>query len=529
MKFLKDLIKHYKNDIPSGIVVFFVALPLCLAIAQVSTGRPDLVFSGIIAGIIGGVVIGFLSGSSLGVSGPAAGLVVIVFSGIQELSPGGDTLAGFRAMLLATFIAGIIQLIAGYLKAGIIGNYFPSSVIKGMLAAIGITIILKEIPHILGYDKDFMGDESFEQKDGHNTFTEIYYAIKYYSPAALVISVVSIIMLVVSDMKPLKNLKVFKFVPAAFFVVIAGVIINLLMPADIRLNGEHLVSLPVANTASDFFSFFTLPDFSSWTNPAVYKIAFTIAIIASIETLLSLEATDKLDPLKRKSSGNRELKAQGVGNMISGLIGGLPITQVIVRSSANINSGGKTRFASVVHGLVLLLSAIFIPYFINFIPLATLAAILVLVGYKLAKVSLFKSMYKMGWDQFIPFIVTVAAILSTDLLKGIMIGMIPAFFYIFRSAYRHAYESFREDKEKGELIRLELSDQVTFLNKGVILQALNEVPENSNLLIDGSRSKFIDPDVLELLHEFEKHGSKPRRIEVKLKNIPEPENTVGAH
>lgn len=529
MKYLKGLFKHYKSDIPAGLVVYFVALPLCLAIAQVSTGNTDLIFSGIIAGIIGGLVVGFLSGSALGVSGPAAGLVVIVLGGIQELTVNGDAIGGFRTFLLALVIAGIIQVIAGFLKAGIIGNYFPSAVIKGMLAAIGITIILKELPHLLGYDKDFMGDESFSQADGHNTFTEIYYAVKFHSKGAVIISIAALAILVATDFTKLKNFVLFKYIPAAFFVVISGVIINIFLGPELQLSGEHLVQLPVAKTTSDFFSFFYFPDFTAWQNPAVYKIAFTIAIIASIETLLSLEATDKLDPERRVSPGNRELKAQGVGNMLSGLIGGLPVTQVIVRSSANINSGGKTRLATIVHGMVLLLSAIFIPYYINYIPLASLAAVLVLVGYKLAKISLFKSMYKLGWDQFIPFVVTIIAILATDLLTGILIGMLPAFFFIFKSAYLNAYKSFKEDHDIGKVLRLELSDQVTFLNKGVIIRALNEIPDNSNLVIDGSRSKFIDTDVLEVLHEFKNHRSKSKFIEVELLNIPELPESLSSH
>ncbi|MEZ4805041.1 MAG: SulP family inorganic anion transporter [Bacteroidia bacterium] len=419
MSRIKNLFKNYKSDIPAGIVVYFVALPLCLAIAQVSTGQPELIFSGIIAGIIGGIIVGFLSGSALGVSGPAAGLVVIVFDGINELSVDGDPFSGFRILLLAIVFAGFIQLIAGFLKAGVIGHYFPSSVIKGMLAAIGITIILKELPHALGYDKDFMGDEAFMQLDGQNTFTEIYYAVIYNSPGAILISIVSLILLIVLERPLFKKMTIFKYVPGALFVVIIGVLINLSLGSSWQLSGEHLVQLPVAQNLGDFLSFFRTPDFSAWQNPLVYKVAITIAIIASIETLLCLEAADKLDPQKRISSGNRELKAQGVGNIISGLIGGIPVTQVIVRSSANVNSGAKSNLSTIVHGFVLLLSAIFIPKFINYIPLACLAAILVLVGYKLAKVSLFKSMYQLGWDQFIPFTVTVIAIMATDLLKGI--------------------------------------------------------------------------------------------------------------
>lgn len=521
MKAVRELFKNYKNDLPAGLVVYFVALPLCLAIAQVSTGRSDLVFSGIIAGMVGGIIVGSLSGSALGVSGPAAGLVVIVFDGIQTMSTGGDPLTGFRSLLLATMLAGIIQFVLGLLKAGIIGAYFPSSVIKGMLAAIGITILLKEIPHAMGYDKDFMGDEAFAQPDGHNTFTELYYAVKYHSVTAVIISVFSVFMLLVFDRPFFKKFALFRFLPGALFVVLAGILINLLVPESIRLQGEHLVQLPVASSAFEFVSFFTLPDFSAFTNPDVYKYAIILAVIASIESLLSLEATDKLDPLKRNSSGNRELKAQGVGNMVSGLIGGLPVTQVIVRSSANINSGGKSRLSTIFHGIILLLSAIFIPALINYIPLASLASILILVGYKLAKVSLFRNMYKLGWDQFIPFAVTVLAILLTDLLKGILIGMAFAFFYILRASFRQAYRTFTEDHDDTEVIRLELSEQVTFLNKGVIIKTLGEIPDNSKLILDGSRIKYIDHDVLEVIGEFCQYGAALRNIEVVTVNLPE--------
>lgn len=537
MKVGKSFFKEFRSDIPAGIVVYFVALPLCLAIAQVSTGHSELLFSGIIAGVIGGLVIGLLSGSQLGVSGPAAGLVVIVSDGLNQLSilPDGssDYMYGFKALLLAIFIAGIIQILAGYLKAGIIGNYFPSAVIKGMLAAIGITIILKELPHALGYDKDFMGDESFEQMDGHNTFTEIYYALKYNSVAAIIISAVSIALLVILDMKFFKKMQLFKFVPSALFVVLAGVFINIAFGNGGTigsLSGEHLVQLPIAENINQFFSFFTLPDFGQFSNPKVYGIALTIAMVASIETLLSLEATDNLDPYKRTSSGNRELKAQGVGNMISGLIGGLPITQVIVRSSANINSGGKSRLSTVVHGAVLLLSAIFIPRLINYIPLASLAAILLLVGYKLAKVSLFKSMFKLGWTQFVPFLATIIAILASDLLKGIGIGILFAFISILRENYMNTFQSLKEDHDPGEPIKMEFSEMVTFINKGILVNTFNEIPDNAHLILDGSKTRHFDYDVLEVIHEFNDFKAKQRNIKVELLNIPSlPEGAVMGH
>lgn len=511
--FVRDL----KSDLSASVVVFLVALPLCLGIGLASTGRPELVFSGVIAGIIGGIVVGFFSGSRLGVSGPAAGLVVIVLTAMS-------TLKSFEALLLAVFLSGVIQLIAGFLKAGIISYYFPSSVIKGMLAAIGLTLILKEIPHALGYDKDFMGDFTMTQADGHNTFSEIYYAFIYNSPGAIVISIVSIALLLLFDRPFMKRFGLFKFLPGALFVVLAGILLNFLFQSVNTgwvLEGEHLVQLPVASTIGEFISFFRFPDFGALSNPDVYVVAFTLAIVASLETLLCVEATDKLDPAKKSTPTNRELQAQGIGNMVSGLIGGLPITQVIVRSSANINAGGKSKLSAILHGVILLLSAIFIPMYLNLIPLASLAAILLMVGYKLSNVSLFREMYKLGWDQFIPFIVTIIAILATDLLKGIAIGMAFAIFYILRKNYRHAYH-YKKDKEGDrEVVTLRLSEEVTFLNKASIQLSLDDLPKNSKVIIDGSRSVSIDHDVLEIIQDFKKMGAPMRNIDVETIAVPE--------
>ncbi len=521
---MKQIFKDFKHDLPAGLVVYLVALPLCLGVALASTGRPDLLFSGIIAGMVGGIVVGFLSGSNLGVSGPAAGLVVIVLGAIESLG-------SFETFLLAVVIAGVIQLIAGFLKAGLIGYYFPSSVIKGMLAAIGITLILKEIPHVFGYDKDFMGDMYFDQTDGHNTFTELYYAVRFHSKGAVIISIVSIALLLLFDRPFIKKIQFFKYVPGALFVVLTGVGLNLLFAnvfPDFQMKDEHLVQLPVAKTAKDFFSFFKFPDFTQFSNFEVYKVAFTLAIVASLETLLSVEATDKLDPFKRNTPTNRELKAQGVGNIVSGLIGGLPVTQVIVRSSANINSGGRTKLATITHGAILLLSAILIPAFLNYIPLASLAAILLLVGYKLSNISLYRGMYKLGWEQFIPFITTVVAILYTDLLRGIGIGMVVAIYFILRKNYKHSYYYKKETHKDGEVIRLILSEEVTFLNKGNIQLTLEKLPHNSKVIIDGSKSVNIDYDVVEIIHDFKNHRADSNNIEVELIAIPKVEK-VGGH
>ena len=502
----------FGKDVSSGLVVFLVALPLCLGIALAS-GAP--LFAGVIAGIVGGIVVGLMSGSPLGVSGPAAGLVVIVLTALQ-------TLGSYEAFLLAVVFAGAIQLLAGYANAGIIAYYFPSAVIKGMLAAIGLTLILKEIPHALGYDADFIGDIAFKQKDGHNTFTEIGYAIQYHNDGAVVIALVSIALLILFERPFMKKIGLFKFLPGALFVVMIGIGLNLLFNSLFpkwEMGEHHLVELPVASSPSEFFGFFTLPDFSAWKNPQVYITALTLAIVASIETLLCVEATDKLDPHRRNTPTNRELKAQGIGNIISGLIGGIPVTQVIVRSSANINSGGQTKVATIVHGFILLVSAVVIPRFLNMIPLAALAGILLMVGYKLSKLSLYKEMYRNGWDQFIPFIVTVIAILATDLLKGIGIGMVFALFFILRRNYKYAYHYHKEVVQKDEVIRLTLSEDVTFLNKGSLALTLTNLPDNCKVIIDGSKSQSIDYDVLETIHDFKKHTAPFRNITVETINI----------
>lgn len=502
-----------KNDIPAGLVVFLVALPLCLGIALAS-GAP--LFGGIIAGIVGGIVVGAISASAIGVSGPAAGLTVIVFGSIAAL--------GYEKFLAAVVIAGVLQVILGLVRAGIIGYYFPSSVIKGMLAAIGLILILKQIPHAMGFDKTLVGDDEFLQSDKHNTFSEIYYAIRYHSMGAVIISVISLGILILFERPFMKKIGLFKFIPGALIVVVLGVVINYIFSLthpEWVLTAEHLVKLPVANSAQEFAGFFTMPDWSALKDSQVYITAITIAIVASLESLLCVEATDKLDPEKRVTPTNRELIAQGAGNMVSGMIGGIPLTQVIVRSSANLNAGAKSKLAAVIHGIFLLGCAIAIPAYLNMIPLASLAAVLLLVGYKLAKVSLFKEMYKLGWEQFMPFIITIAAILFTDLLKGIAIGMVFAIFYILRKNFRTSYFLHKEDIHEGEEIRIVLSEEVTFLNKASIQLMLEELPENSKVLIDGSRSVNIDYDVLEIVHNFRQHGAKEKNITLTLVKIPD--------
>lgn len=508
--------KTWQKDLPAGLVVFLVALPLCLGVGLASTsvegidGLPNL-FSGLVAGIIGGIVVGFLSGSRLGVSGPAAGLITIIVAAIS-------TLGSYEAFLVAVVISGILQLLAGFLKAGIIANYVPSSVIKGMLAAIGITLILKEIPHLVGYDKDFFGDESFFQKDGHNTFSEIYYSLQALNPGAIIIGVVSLLILILFDTKWLKKNKILSVIPGALIVVFVSILMNNLfgmIDENLKVSSIHLVQLPVPKSFDDFIGFFSFPDFSILSNPSVYIIAFTIALVGSLETLLSVEATDKLDPQKFSTPTNQELKAQGIGNIVSGFLGGLPITQVIVRSSANINSGGQSKLSTIVHGFLILIAIVFIPQLLNMIPLAALAAVLIMVGYKLAKVSLFQSMYKLGWEQFIPFASTIIGVLFTDLLKGIGIGLAISIFYILKKNYKN---NFKKEHSNNE-IKVTLSEEVTFLNKAGIIEILETIPKNSKLIIDGSNCKSIDYDVIELLSEFQVYGSKNKNIQLQMINI----------
>jgi MFS superfamily sulfate permease-like transporter len=480
-----------KEDLPAGLVVFLVALPLCLGIALAS-GAP--LFSGIIAGIIGGVVVAFASGSALSVSGPAAGLTVIVLNGIT-------TLGSFDQFLVAVAIAGVLQIILGYLKAGVIGYYFPSSVIKGMLAAIGIILILKQLPIAIGYSKA---------------------VAQSYHMGSIIIASISIGIILFWDLPMLKKYVFFKYVPGALIAVLVGVALNMFFNANMptwALSADALVKLPVAKNSNEFIGQFTLPNFAALGNYQVYVVAVTIAIIASLETLLSTEAADKLDPYKRVTPTNRELKAQGLGNLISGMIGGLPMTAVIVRTSANVNAGAKTKLSAIFHGLLLLISVVAFASLLNQIPLACLAAVLLVVGYKLAKVSLFKQMYQLGWVQFVPFIVTVIAIQFSDLLKGIALGMLVAIFYILRTNYRRDYQFHHEKKSEGGEITIVLSEHVTFINKGSIAKKLSDIQNDTKVTIDASQSHYLDLDVIEIIYDFE-IAAKLKNIEVILVNMP---------
>jgi len=484
-----------KNDIPSSIVVFFVALPLCLGIALAS-GAP--LFAGLIAGIVGGIVVGAMSGSSIGVSGPAAGLAAIVLTAI-------GTLGGYENFLLAVVLGGIIQVVFGILKAGVIGYYFPSSVIKGMLTGIGLIIILKQIPHFFGYDPDPEGDFAFAQIDGKNTFSEIFYMFKNISVGPTIIAFTGLAILLLWDKVLTKKAKIFKIIQGPLVAVVLGIIyyVSTKGNAQFGINNDHLVSVPIPSDFNSFLGQFSLPNFGAITNPAIWVTAFTIALVASLETLLCVEATDKLDPEKNVTPTNRELFAQGTGNMLSGLIGGLPITQVIVRSSANIQSGGKTKKSAIIHGFLLLGSVLLIPSLLNMIPLSVLAAILLIVGFKLAKPSLFKTMYKLGWKQFVPFIVTVVGIVFTDLLVGIGLGLLVGIVVVLLKSYQNSHFLNIEDKSNGVTkFKMTLAEEVTFINKGAILKELEALPENSYLELDVRKTRFLDHDIIEILENF---------------------------
>jgi MFS superfamily sulfate permease-like transporter len=495
-----------KYDLPAGLVVFLVALPLCLGIALAS-GAP--LFSGIIAGVIGGIVISMLSGSEVSVSGPAAGLAVIVATSIQSLG-------SFRIFLLSVAIAGVIQLILGFLRAGVIGNYVPNAVIKGMLAAIGVVIILKQIPHALGRDKNYEGDFDFffESNGNSNTLTDIVESVLSANGEAIIITLISMAILLMWERPFLQKHKFFKLVPGALVVVILGIVINEIFKAnfgDFHLKSEdgHLVALPVAHSLGEFFQQFTTPDWSAWTNKKVYTVALTMAIVGSIESLLSIEASDKLDPYRRISSTNRELIAQGVGNIIAGLIGGLPITSVIVRSSANVYAGGRTRLSAFVHGVFLFVCVLLVPGLLNRIPLASLACVLFMVGYKLTKVGLYQKMYKAGLEQFLPFVVTVLAIVFTDLLTGVLIGIVIGTFFVIRTNHHSAFTLVNQD----DLYLLAFNKDASFVNKTELKDKLSLIPNNSNLIIDGKKAIFIDSDIYDVIADFQ-DAAKHHKIKV---------------
>ena len=515
--FEAGIINNLKYDVPAGLVVFLVALPLCLGIALAS-GAP--LFSGVIAGIVGGLVISFLSGSEVSVSGPAAGLTVIVAGAIQSLG-------SFEVFLAAVALSGLIQIALGYLRAGVIGDYVPSCVIKGMLAAIGVVIILKQIPHALGYDANYEGDFDFFKAGENNTLTEIIRAVITFSPAAVAISAVSLAVLILWERPAVKGNKILKLVPGALVVVALGILMNEGFRAfapHLALRGEdgHLVSLPVAEGLGGFFRQFTFPDWGALANKQVYVAALTIAVIGSIESLLSVEAGDKLDRFRRISSTNRELKAQGVGNLISGLIGGLPVTAVIVRTSANVYAGSRTRFSSFVHGALLFSSVLLIPQALNRLPLASLAVVLFVVGYKLTRVELYRAMYRTGVDQFLPFMTTVAAIVFTDLLTGILIGMVVGILFIIKTNHHSAITVVNQD----DYYLMRFNKDVSFVNKSALKGMLAAIPSGATLIIDGTKAIFIDKDIYDVVADFEK-SARHRGIKIEFKNFHSKAQTLG--
>ncbi len=503
-----SLFSTLKSDIPASIVVFFVALPLCLGIALAS-GAP--LFSGLIAGIVGGIVVGALSGSKIGVSGPAAGLAAIVLTSIA-------TLGSYENFLVAVVLGGVIQVIFGVLRAGVIGYYFPSSVIKGMLTGIGIIIILKQIPHFFGYDADPEGDFAFLQIDGENTFSEIFKALDFIHPGSAIIGMIGLFILLLWDKVLSKKGRIFQIIQGPLVAVAVGIIFFIITGSSetMGISQSHLVSVPVPQDATSFFGQFSFPNFSTLGNPEVWIVAFTIALVASLETLLCVEATDKLDPHKNVTPTNRELLAQGTGNIISGLIGGLPITQVIVRSSANIQSGARSKLSAIIHGFLLLISILLIPKLLNMIPLSVLAAVLLIVGYKLAKPELFKKMYALGWKQFVPFVVTVLGIIFIDLLYGIGLGLAVGIVVILINSFQNSHFLHKEgDDVEDNTIKMTLAEEVTFFNKGAILKELDNIPADSFLELDIRNTRYLDYDIVEILEDFALKA-KERNISIKL-------------
>jgi len=502
------MLKTIKNDFPASIVVFFVALPLCLGIALAS-GAP--LFSGVIAGIIGGVIVGALSGSKVGVSGPAAGLAAIVLTAIGSLG-------GYENFLVAVVLGGIIQIVFGVLKAGVIGYYFPSSVIKGMLTGIGIIIILKQIPHFFGYDAEPEGADSFIESSGENTFSALAHIFDNITLGSMTVGIIAMAILLLWDKVLSKKGKIFQIIQGPLVAVVVGILFFSLIPSDsvLAINKSHLVNVPIPEDAASFIAQFSFPNFSVITNPDVWVIAFTIALVASLETLLCVEATDKLDPHKNVTPTNRELLAQGTGNIISGLIGGLPITQVIVRSSANIQSGGVSKMSAIIHGFFLLISVILIPKLLNMIPLSVLAAILLIVGYKLAKPALFKTMYHLGWKQFVPFVITVLGIIFIDLLWGIGLGLGVGIVVILIKSFQNSHFLHKEgeDVDDGK-VKMTLAEEVTFFNKGAILKELDSLPHDSVLELDVRKTRYLDNDIIEILDDFA-FKAKERNIDIKL-------------
>lgn len=495
---------NWKYDFKSSLVVFLVALPLCLGIALASNAPLS---SGLLAGIIGGIIVGFFSGSHISVSGPAAGLTVIVAASIVDLG-------SFNIFTLSVFFAGIIQIIFSFVNGGSIGNYFPTSVIKGMLAAIGLILILKQFPHAVGFDSDYMGDESFSTNGG-NTFSNILSAIEATHAGSIVVAMISILLMLGCEAGAKRGLRFFQLIPGALIAVVTSVLLNELFKFSIpslMIENKHLVQLPFNGGAHDFLSNLSMPTWSALNNPKVYTTALVIALVGSIESLLSIEAADKIDEQGRVTDKNRELLAQGIGNSLSGLIGGLPLTAVIVRTSANASAGAKTKLSAILHGVWLVSCVIAIPHVLNMIPLSCLAAVLILVGYKLTRPELIKKMYLKGWNQFAPFIITIFAILFTDLLKGILIGMVVGFIFVIRSSVHKSIVMVSD----GQNFLIRIHKDVSFLQKSILLKMFDQIPSKASVVIDGSESVFVDDDIVDLIEDFMKRANA-NEIAVELK------------
>jgi carbonic anhydrase len=525
-QFAKEFtLRYLKYDLPASLAVFLVAVPLCLGIAHAS-GTPLL--SGLITGIVGGIIVGALSKSPLSVSGPAAGLTAIVAAAAMQLK-------SFEALLVAVVLAGLMQIGMGLLKAGAIGKYIPASVIKGMLAAIGIILILKQLPHLMGYDAEVQGSEKFQVNPtdfenvphvdhGHGnntTFTVLIDAFTNYQTEILLIGLASLLIIVFWDKTFGKR---FKLIPSSLIAVIGGTLMAVaysFVNPSLKLGVTHLVQVPAINSWSDFVAQSAFPMWSALSNPQVYISALTIALVASIETLLSIEAIDKLDPQKRRTPVNRELVAQGVGNSVSGLIGGIPMTSVIVRSSVNLVAGGRTKLSAILHGSFILIAILLASPIINLIPLATLSAVLIMTGFKLASPKVFKSIYKQGLDQFIPFLITIVAIVLTDLLIGVLVGVAVSAVFILRNHYKTPVVRVTE---QGAIKQVELGENLTFLNKTQVIHVLEGLPARSHVVIDGSRSLYIDHDIREVLEDFIVNATE-REIRVESIRVPGMEHT----
>lgn len=509
----------WRADLAAGLVVFLVALPLCLGVALAS-GAPLL--AGVVTGVVGGLVVSRLSGASLMVSGPAAGLTAIVLSAITKLG-------SFEVFLVAVVLAGAMQVLLGVLRAGIIGYYFPSSVIRGMLAAIGLTLILKQLPYAFGAGIEPFESDAFAEPHGGNTLTAILDAARAAHPAAVTLTLAALAVLIFWPRLAPKRLSA--IVPAPLAAVIVGVLgsmaVTMAAPSSALAREAH-VSLPIVSSAAELFGMLRFPDWSALARPDIWQIAVTIAIVASLETLLSVEATDKLDPWKRTSPTNRELFAQGSGNILAGLLGGLPMTGVIVRSAANVGAGGRTWRSSWIHGLFLLIAVVALPVVLNRIPLAVLAAILIHTGFKLAHPRIFCDAWRIGAKYALPFAITVVAILATDLLIGITIGLAVGAFFVLLDSWSHAYSYHLEESADHHRVRLVLAEEVTFLNKARINQALQELPPRSSVTVDASRTKHFDHDVVELLHDFH-DTARSKGIVLRLIGVPEPALAAAAH